>query len=148
MNVAHVHLILNHAPLFGVIAGIVLLAWGTVRSSHEVRLAAYTAFIVSALAAIVVYFTGGPAESLIENLPGISEKAIERHEEIAKIALGLTWVSGIFAAIAFFAERSMLRLRKPVLATLFALALVTVGVVGYTANLGGQIRHSEITAHQ
>ena len=47
----------------------------------------------------------------------------ERHEDIAKVAIRAT---GALAAVAFFA----------------------LGVVGYAANLGGQIRHTEITAHR
>lgn len=35
-----------------------------------------------------------------------------------------------------------------VLAALLVVAFLAVGVVGYAANLGGQIRHPEITARQ
>lgn len=148
MNAAHVHLVINHAPLFGLVAGVVLLGWGVLRRSYEVRLASYAAFILSGIAAIAVYLTGGAAESLIEDLPGIAESAIERHEEMAKIALVFICASGIVAVMAIFAERGTLALRRSVLATLLVVALVALGVVGYAANLGGQIRHSEITAHQ
>jgi hypothetical protein len=148
MNAAHIHLVLNHAPLFGVLAGIVLLLWGLLRRSYEVRLASYAAFILSALAAIGVYITGGAAESLIEDLAGITESAIERHEDIAKIAMVAISATGALAAVAFFVERSGFAVRRSVLAALLVVAFVAFGVVGYAANLGGQIRHTEITAHQ
>lgn len=148
MNAAHVHLVLNHAPLFGLIAGIMLLSWGLLRRSYEMRLASYAAFILSALAAIAVYLSGGSAESLIEDLPGVTERAIERHEDIAKIAMVAIGATGLLAAVAFFVERTGLALRRSVPAALLVVAFVAVGVVGYAANLGGQIRHPEITAHQ
>lgn len=148
MNAAHIHLVLNHAPLFGVLAGIVLLLWGLLRRSYDVRLASYAAFILSALAAIAVYLTGGAAESLIEDPPGIKESAIERHEDIAKIAMVAIGATGALAAITVFVEHSGLALRRSALAALLAVALVALGVVGYAANLGGQIRHPEITAHR
>jgi drug/metabolite transporter (DMT)-like permease len=148
MNAVHVHLIINHAPLFGLIAGVVLLGWGVLRRSYEVRLASYVAFILSALAAIAVYLTGGAAESLIEDLPGVTESAIERHEDIAKMAMLAIGATGLLAAIAFLVERSGLALRRSVLAALLVVAFLALGVVGYAANVGGQIRHTEITAHQ
>lgn len=148
MNAAHVHLAINHAPLFGVLAGIVLLGWGVLRGSAELRLASYAAFIISALIALAVYFTGGVAESIIEDLPGVAESAIERHEDIAKIAVFAICVTGVLAGAAFFVERSALAIRRSVPAGLFLAAFVALGVVGYAANLGGQIRHPEITARQ
>jgi hypothetical protein len=81
-------------------------------------------------------------------LPGITESAIERHEDIAKIAMLAIGASGLLAAVAFFMERSGRALRRYVLAALLVVAFLAVGVVGYAANLGGQIRHTEITAHQ
>ena len=148
MNAAHVHLVLNHAPLFGLIAGIALLAWGLIRRSYEMRLASYAAFILSALASIAVYFTGGAAELLVEDLPGVAERAIERHEDIAKIAMFAIGASGLLAAAAIFVEHRRLALRRSVLAALLVVALLAAGVVAYAANLGGQIRHTEITARQ
>jgi len=147
MNAAHVHLILNHAPLFGLFAGIVLLIWGLLRGSYEMRLASYAAFILSALAAIAVYLSGGAAESLIEDLPGVTEGAIERHEDIAKIAMLAIGAKGLLAAAASFVERRG-AFQRSVLAALLLVAVLAVGVVGYAANLGGQIRHPEISAHQ
>ncbi len=148
MNAVHLHLMLNHAPLFGVLAGLLLLAWGVFRNSREVRFLSYAAFVLSALSAIAVYLTGGAAEALVEDLPGITEAAIERHEEIAKIALGLACLSGIVALIAFYAERGTYALRKPALTSLFLIGVIALGTVEYAANLGGQIRHPEITAHK
>ncbi|HKU66247.1 MAG TPA: hypothetical protein VJP85_00570 [Candidatus Baltobacteraceae bacterium] len=147
MNAAHLHLVLNHAPLFGSIAGIALLVWGLLRRSYEMRLASYAAFVLSALAAIAVYLSGGAAESLVEDLPGVTERAIERHEDIAKVAMFAIGASGVLAAAAFFVERGRRTLRPIVLAALLVAAFAAVGVAGYTANLGGQIRHSEISSH-
>lgn len=148
MNAAHVHLMLNHAPLFGVAGALLLLVWGIVRKSREVRLASYVAFILSAVAAVVVYLTGGAAEALVEDLPGVTETAIERHEDLAKLAVALICGTGLAAAITFIAEYRRMAYQKVAMTAVVLLALVSFGVVGYTANLGGQIRHSEITAHQ
>jgi len=148
MNAAHLHLVLNHTPLFGLIAGILLLIWGLLRRSYEMRLASYAEFVVSGVAAIAVYFSGGAAESLVEDLPGVAERLIERHEDLAKIAMLGIGASGVLAAIAFFVDRSGLALRRSVVAALLVVAFLSVGLVGFTANSGGQIRHPEISSQK
>lgn len=148
MNAVHLHLVTNHAPLFGLIAAILLLGWGVARNSREFRIAAYAAFVLSSIAAIVAYLSGGAAESVVEDLPGITEGSIERHQEAATAALALISVAGIGSIVAFFVERGALALRKTTITALFAVALIALGVVGYAANLGGLIHHTEITAHK
>lgn len=148
MNAVHLHLVTNHAPLFGLIAAVLLLGWGVARDSREFRVAAYAAFVLSSIAAIVAYLSGGAAESVVEDLPGITEASIERHQEAATVALVLISFAGIGSIVAFFAERGALALRKTALTGLFAIALISLGAVGYAANLGGLIHHAEITAHK
>lgn len=146
MNAAHLHLVVNHAPLFGLIAALLLLAWGLLRKSSEFRTASYVAFMLSAVAAVIAYVSGGGAEEIVEDLPGITERAIDRHEDAAKIALLLMSVTGIGAAAAFFFERAKTAARMIPAKAVFAVALLALGAVGYTANLGGLIHHAEIAA--
>ncbi len=145
MNAAHLHLVTNHAPLFGLVAALILLVWGVARGVGELRFAAYVAFILSAVAGGVAYFSGVAAESIVEDLPGMTEATIERHQDVATIALVLVALSGIGAIAAIFAERGREGLRRFVWIGLFVLAIAAGAVVGYTANLGGQIHHTEIT---
>jgi len=148
MNAAHLHLISNHAPLFGLIAGLLLLAWGTLRDSHEIRIVSYVLFILSALAGGIAYLSGDAAESLVEHMPGMSEAAIERHQDIATFALGLIVLAAVISIVAMFAERGGAAFRRGLLIGLFVVGAISVGVVGYTASLGGQIHHTEITTPQ
>ncbi|HUZ50881.1 MAG TPA: hypothetical protein VMW12_14225 [Candidatus Dormibacteraeota bacterium] len=145
MNAAHLHLISNHAPLFGLIAGLLLLAWGMLRNSHEIRIVSYVLFILSALAAGLAYLSGDAAESLVENMAGISEAAIERHQDIATVALALIGLTAVVSIVAMFAERGGAAFRRGLLISLFVVGAISVGVVSYTASLGGQIHHTEIT---
>lgn len=145
MNAAHLHLIFNHVPLFGVLAGIVLLSWGVVRQSPEVRLLARITFILTALFGLVVYVTGEGAEEVIEEMPGVLEHVIERHADAATIALIGVWLSGVLAAVGIAIDRSSDRVKRTVIGALFTVSLATIVMTGYAANLGGQIRHPEIT---
>jgi uncharacterized membrane protein len=95
--------------------------------------------------AVIVFFTGEPAEEAIENLPGFSEAITERHEEFALTA------TIVVASLGALALGTLALLRKkeiPRRVTLwsFILSIVASGVMGYTALLGGQIRHTEVRA--
>jgi hypothetical protein len=142
MNAAHIHLMLNHVPLFGAAAVTILFVVALAMRQQGVARAGLVIAILTALVAIVVYLTGEPAEELVENLPGISETVMETHEEIALVA---TLVVGAFALVALY---GLFAFRHGVsmgfTRILLVLSLLPLAAVGYTAYLGGQIRHSEL----
>jgi hypothetical protein len=145
MNIAHIHLLLNHVPVIGTFIGIALIAWAILRRSTEVAKTALGLFILLAPIALVVYLTGDPAEHLVEHLPGVTDAAIEAHEEaatVAAIALGGLGVLTLWALV-HFRRRA---LPKGVVLVALAYSLGVGGLMAWTANLGGQIRHTEIRA--
>lgn len=144
MNAAHLHLILNHAPLFALAAGFALLVWGVARNSYEVRLIARVAFVLAAVAAVAVYFTGKAAEDVVENLPGVLERAIEQHEDAGTAALAAIAATGIIAALGLTIHRASETLRRVSVGALFAVSLLAFGLTAWAANAGGAIRHPEI----
>jgi MFS family permease len=144
MNPAHVHLILNHIPLIGMGFTILLLIVALVRKSNELINVALIFTILVALWAIPVYLTGEPAEEVVEDLPGISEQMIEKHEERAEITFIFTEVTGVLALISLIVRRFSDNIgQKLTLLTLLVL-LVSGGLMAWTANLGGKINHPEI----
>ena len=145
MNAAHLHLLLNHAPVIGTVFGILLLAVAVMRRSDELVRVGLGFFALLAVITVVVYLTGGAAEELVENLPGISEALIERHEESALAATIVLAVFGGAAAVGLVAFRRK-PLPRPVGIVALVLSLISVGFMAWTANLGGQIRHTEIRA--
>lgn len=143
MDAPHAHLILNHVPVLGAVFGLVVLGYGTVRPSREViRTGLWTLVVVGAVS-VAVYLTGEPAEELVEGLPAFSHAVLERHEAAA---LWATVGAGLVGAAALFGlVRSRTReLSRGYAATVLALTLVLTGVMGWTANLGGQVMHAEI----
>lgn len=144
MNLAHLHLLLNHLPVVGTILGLGLLIFAIWRRSNDLKRAALGVLVISALTAIPTYLTGEPAEGAVKELIGNPKQYIEPHEEVAGIALGGILVLGVTALVAliwFRGERSV-----PSWFVVIALigSLVVTGLLGWTANLGGQIHHSEI----
>ncbi|MFN4034175.1 MAG: hypothetical protein ACK4ME_11275, partial [Fimbriimonadales bacterium] len=78
------------------------------------------------------------------HMPGVDEAFIEEHESMGKFALASGIVLAIAATIAL-----VVRLTKPnyLLASAIVVGLLNAlvfGVMGYTAHLGGMIRHPEI----
>lgn len=143
MNEAQLHLLTNHLPVMGSLFTVLLMLWGIVRKSDEIQKVALGAMVLVALTALPAYFTGEPAHHLVEHLPGVSEAHIEEHESMGKFALTSAIGLGVVALAGLILSRG-----KPVSLAVASIALVAnlfvAGVMGYTAHLGGQIRHSEI----
>ena len=148
MDATYFHLAMNHFPVMGAIFGLVVLGWGLFRGNVEVKNLGLAVMVVTALVAIPVFLTGEPAEESVEGLPGVLEAAIEQHEDFAKFGLTTAIIGGIAALVSLIyswirpAQGGIGRMLA--IGTL-ALSLVTVGAMGWTAKLGGVIRHTEIS---
>lgn len=144
MNLAHLHLLLNHIPVIGAAFGFALLAYGMQRRNDDLMKVALIAFVVLALLAIPAYFTGKPAEKVLDGHPGIAAGAIETHENAALLALAVMELVGACALgvlLAHWKEPMSARAGTPIL----VLAFVLSALMAWTANLGGKIHHTEIT---
>jgi protein-S-isoprenylcysteine O-methyltransferase Ste14 len=143
MDLGHFHLAANHVPVLGLPFAVLLLLAVVAWRNHQAKLFALGALVLVALAALPVYFTGEAAEEAVEGAPGIPEQLVERHEEIAGTALVVVVIVGAvaLAGLVLFA-----RTRVPVwfVALTLALSIAGGGVLAWTANTGGQIRHEQI----
>ncbi|MDX1530114.1 MAG: hypothetical protein R3362_01175 [Rhodothermales bacterium] len=143
MDVMHLHLALNHAPLFAVLFGAAGLLYALLVRSDGALRATLSLLVLGGLLVLPVYLTGEAAEEAVEHLEGVSEAAIEAHEAaalgaaLAVAALGLLALGGLLG----FRRRPVAR---PFALVLLVLTLGVGGWVGYTANLGGQINHPEL----
>lgn len=143
MTIVHLHLLLNHVPVVGTLFALFLFAAAILlREAVSTRFAlGFSAAI--AVVAVAVYFTGGAAEEAVEKLAGVTETSIEQHEEAAELATVAMGVFGALSLAAFVLFRKRQVPRWVGLAG-FAGTVVLSALMGWTANLGGQIRHSEI----
>ena len=145
LNPAHLHLALNHLPVFGVLFGTILLAIGLWRKNDTIRRTSLVVLLLTGVAAGAVYLTGEPAEELLENSAGVSERLIERHEDAAVTATTGAALLGLAALLLLWRSRRTGSMSTRLLVAIFGLALLTTVMMAWTANLGGQIRHPEIT---
>jgi uncharacterized membrane protein len=144
----YVHLMIGHLPVMGVLFGILLLVWGFVRRNDEVKRASLALFVVSALGAAVTFASGERAEERVERLPGVSGRAIERHESAAKLAAMATYAVGAASLVGLVVLWKFSSRGRGAAATMTGVVLVMAMVAGAllarAANTGGAIRHPEI----
>lgn len=143
MNLAHLHLLLNHVPVIGIPLGLLLLAWGMVRRSDDLLRGGLLLLVITGFAAIPAYFTGEPAEDVVEHLPGVAASLVEAHEEAATAAAVAAAVLGVLAAVALYVGRGRRAMGRPTSIAALCLAIVATALVGWAAHLGGQIHHPE-----
>ena len=96
--------------------------------------------LTAGIAAMPVFFSGEGAEEAVENLPGISDAVIEKHEEVAKLAMISIAAAGLLALAALI----MVRWSRILKIFVLMVAIISGGLMVQTAHLGGQIRHTEI----
>ncbi|GAB5550111.1 MAG: hypothetical protein SangKO_098710 [Sandaracinaceae bacterium] len=143
MSAAHLHLILNHAPLFGILFGSLGLVWAFARRDDPIGRGALALLVLAGALALPVYLTGEEAEDLVEGQVGVSEAALDAHEDAALGAAIATGVLGGIALVLLVGFRTR-ALPRALTGSVLVLAVAAGGWIGYVANLGGKINHPEI----
>jgi hypothetical protein len=151
MNLAHLHLLLNHFPIIGTIIGVGLYIGSLIdnnRKNDDLKRAGLIILAVMALVALPTFFSGVGAKGAIKGDPGISEALIDRHEGAAFLALLFMEITGSLALAALWQRQSGGKEKSWTLATLLIFSVITVGLMARTGNTGGDIRHNEIWSVQ
>jgi len=144
MNDAHFHLVVNHLPIVGVMIGFLVLLAGLIMKKPQIKNTALGIFIFSALTAIVAFLTGEGAEEIVENLPGISETLIHKHEEYAELFLTMIMILGGVSLITLFLQYKKLSFYKYGFIAGLLLSVTTIIISKYVGTSGGEITHIEI----
>ena len=146
MNAAQVHLALTHMPVILTITGLVILLVSLFIKKQAVTNTGLIVLIAAGVFAIPVFLSGEGAEEVVEEITGVTGSMIEEHEEIALFSFYAVLGTAILALIAMIGGRK--KFFQPLSYMVVIFALVTSGLMAYTAHLGGQIRHTEIAAGQ
>ncbi|MGH9679410.1 MAG: hypothetical protein ACRD4Y_05635 [Candidatus Acidiferrales bacterium] len=144
MNWAHIHLMLTHIPVIGIGAVTTFLLVGMARDSRELEWVSLQMFVALALVTIAVYLTGSPASHQIRVMPEISRATIHRHSSAADFAFSAMEVLGAVSLAVLVKFWRLAAVPKRLMKAVLLLALVVVGLMIWTAGLGGRIRHPEI----
>jgi formate hydrogenlyase subunit 3/multisubunit Na+/H+ antiporter MnhD subunit len=147
MTAAHLHLLLNHIPILGSIFGLLVLSYGLLRKSDEIKKTSLGVFVITALVTIPVYLTGDGAAKIVSNLPGVSTAIIQQHDQAATITMFAIQILGALSLLSLLLSwRSRRELRSWMTLGVFILAMISSGLGAWTGSIGGQIRHTEVRA--
>ncbi len=144
MNLAHIHLLINHFPTIGTIIALGLFLVALVSKSSDLRLASLVLFFLISLITLPTYMSGNAAEEMLRGRTGVSFAAIEAHRNAAQLAVVFMELTGVISWFGLWKFRRQSSFGRGTLPAVLLLSIVTLGVVGYAANLGGGIRHPEI----
>ena len=144
MNLAHVHLLLNHFPTIGMMVGLGVFIAAIIAKSDDLKRASLVVFFGIALLSIPTFASGTAAELALSKTPEVSKTMIEAHETAALVALGFMELTGALAWLGLWQYRRLSRLPQGTLLAILLAGLLTFGLMGRAANIGGNIRHPEI----
>lgn len=144
MNDAHLHMVVNHFPIIGIILGFGVLIAGIVFKNDSVKNTAYSLFIVGAIFAALSMATGEGAEEIVEDMPSVGKKIIHEHEEMAEKLAIVLYLLGVVSIAGLYTN-----IKKHSQAKLVSFLALTIAVIGVflgkqTGTTGGEVRHTEI----
>jgi hypothetical protein len=150
MNLAHLHISLNHLPIIGTLVTLALFLVAIAGNHDDLKQACLALFSIIALFAIPTYLSGPGAADAIKESQDVSMASIEAHQGAALLAFIFMEITG---AIALFGLWRFSRTAKNpwmsrparlnLLAVLF-FSIVTSVLMAIAGNTGGDIRHPEI----
>jgi hypothetical protein len=146
VNLAHLHLLLNHFPIIGTIVGVGLFLFSLAGKNDDLQRAGLIIFSVMALLSLPTFFSGIGAQGAIEKLPGVSNVLIDRHEGAATLALLFMEITGALSLAGLWQSHKFSRPARWNIVTVLLLALITVGLMARVGTTGGDVRHPEIRA--
>jgi hypothetical protein len=144
MNQAHWHLLFNHAPIFGALAGTLLLAAGLFGRQDAVLRTGLWALVLAVAAGLPAQLTGPGAAQVVKDMPRVSQALIQNHAQVARLGYWVLVATGTLALLALAQlQQGAPRARQFVWGTLLG-AVLSFGLLARAGNLGGQISHPEI----
>jgi uncharacterized membrane protein len=146
MNVAHVHLLLNHFPTVGMVIAVGLFLFSMLGNSDYLKRVSLGLFFFLAVLTMPAYLTGKAAEEVIEERPDISHAMLERHEDDALLGFVMMEITGGLAWLALWKYRRTARLAGWNMAAVLLMSLLTMGLMARAASVGGEVVHPEIRA--
>jgi hypothetical protein len=152
LNFAHVHLLLNHLPTIGFGMGFCIFLAAYFGKNEPLKKTSLVLLFLIALLALPTYMSGNAAERALcpeHKCPAdVSGKSIRAHEDAALFAFILMETTGFFAWLALWQLRKKAQIASWNWNLILVLSLASFGLMAAAANVGGDIRHSEIRVAQ
>jgi hypothetical protein len=144
VNLAHLHLLLNHVPTVGSIVALGLLILAFIRRDEPLKLAGLEVLFAIAVLTLPVYMSGVAAFQKLLNQPGISDTTMRVHQDAALAGFTVAEFAGFVAWVALWQARRHGRAARGLVPAATLLSILALVLMARAANLGGDIRHPEI----
>ena len=144
MNLAHIHIVLNHVPSLGSIAGLLLLAAGIYKKDEGIKQFAYAVLVLITMAVLPTYISGAESQRLVEKNPTFAPGVFQMHQNAAMITLLTMTAAGMFAWFGLWEYRRHARSGSLTTMATLLTTMAAVASVLITALIGGKISHIEV----
>lgn len=146
MNLAHLHLLLNHFPIIGTIVALGLFITSFIGKNDDLKRSSLIIFVVIALLTLPAFFSGIGAQRAIRRDVGVSTALIDRHEGAAMLSIFFMLITGALAMAELWRRRriSTEKLWSGNVLAILVFSLLTAGLMARVGTTGGDIRHPEI----
>lgn len=152
MSWPHIHITINHFPVIGIWIAWVILTVGVIKNHGTVKKVGLKLLTGLAVITPVVFWTGELAEHRLPEVTHAPNPAgiIEHHEAFALVSMvGLLVLGALGVAGVVLINQSRKPGRQQIIPRWFFPLVILFNLIvavqlGFTANLGGQIRHTEI----
>src|SRR5215813_9413990 len=154
MNLAELHLLLNHWPIIGSMIALAMFLVSIVGKRDELKQASLALFALIALLAIPTFMSGFAAQEALKESTDVSMDVVQSHEGAALLTFMSMEVAGAFSLFGLWRFSRDVKnpfLSRPGLMNVSAVllfAVVTTGLMAIAGNTGGDIRHPEILSGQ
>jgi hypothetical protein len=118
------------------------------RRHEELQQAGLVIFFVTAALTIATYVSGNDAQDAMKDSAGFPDGLVKAHESAALVAFVFMQATGFFAWLGLWTRRRLSGIASWNLAIVLVLAIVTFGLMARAADMGGEIRHTEIQEGQ
>ncbi|RZK93683.1 MAG: DUF2231 domain-containing protein [Hymenobacter sp.] len=144
MNQAHWHLLLNHSPIFGALAGVLLLLAGLLGQRNTLLEAGLWALVLATAVGLPALLTGSGAAVVIKDAPRVSQALISNHAQAARLGYYVLVGAATLALLCWLMLRQQAPRARQLAWVTLVVAAVGFGLLARSATLGGQINHPEI----
>ncbi len=144
MNWPYIHPLVNHFPIILTVVGSAALVLTLIGNRRSVWLYALATLTLAGLSIYPAFYTGNAAAHALRNTWYVVRSMVDAHDEAAGYALPVVLVMGAVSAYAWWRmlRREVMGLPPVWLrAVVVLLAAVGLGVITWTAYLGGKIIH-------
>jgi hypothetical protein len=146
VNLAHLHLIMNHVPTVGAVTALGVLLLAFIRRNEPLKHAGLELVFVIAVLTLPVFVSGVAAYQEMRGRKDFSVDAVRIHEDAALSGFTAMEFAGFVAWIALWQWRRRGAAARGIVSATTVLLVVAIAIMARAANLGGDIRHPEIHA--